>query len=888
MRGRKKRLKRGPRLNDSVKAEELFSLITETVPGAIVIIAKDGSVSFANSAAEKIFGIKKDKIRNRFYNDPSWKIKSIDGGKFPRSKLAFTRVMKTGKPVYNVEHSIERPGGRLVALSINGAPIKDKKGRTVGMIASISDITERERIRKNLENDRRLAQRYFNVAAVMLVVIGADGRVISINKSGCRGLGYKKECDVVGLNWFDNFVPARMRRDVKKVFNRLMGGKIKPVEYYENSILTKAGEERIIAWHNVLLKDENGKINAVLSSGRDVTDRKNFEEKLKISEEKYRMIFDATNDAVFVHQPGKKGKKPRFMAVNSIACRRYGYTMKEFLKMGPFDISAPDYRKKIHLIYRKLYKTGGAIFEWKHITKKGKIIPMEISARMHYFKGVPTVLSIARDITERKKSEFEIKKLSIAMEQSPVIVMITDIKGVIQYVNKKVLNITGYRENEMLGKPSSMFGGQSKKQMNEMWQALGGAGEWRGEFYNRKKNGERYWELASISPIKDEKGEIISFIKVAEDITHRKAAEEAVRESEEKFRTLSEQAQQGIVIIQDNRVKYANKGMEKMGGRKVDEIMEWTSGDYLKLVHPDSRNVIMKYGAKRLTGDKNPQNYEIKIIAKDGTIRWVAVSAKVINYGGKAAEFVTTTDISGLKETEEKLRNTVEELKRSNADLEQFAYVASHDLQEPLRMVSSYVQFLERRYKNKLDPDADEFIEYAVEGAARMQKLIKDLLAYSRIGIKGSESKDVDLNKVISGVLDDLQETIAVKNAVISCKKLPLIKGDEMQMGQLFMNLINNSLKFIKEDENPRIEVGADEKKWGWTFYVRDNGIGMKKKYLDRIFVIFNRLHGKDEYPGTGIGLAICKKIVERRGGKIWVESKEGKGTTFYFSMPGK
>jgi signal transduction histidine kinase len=238
-----------------------------------------------------------------------------------------------------------------------------------------------------------------------------------------------------------------------------------------------------------------------------------------------------------------------------------------------------------------------------------------------------------------------------------------------------------------------------------------------------------------------------------------------------------------------------------------------------------------------------------------------------------------------LRETQEQLQRSVVELTRSNNDLQQFAYVASHDLQEPLRMVGSYTQLLARRYKGKLDKDADDFIGYAVEGAERMQKLIQDLLAYSRVNTQGKKFEPTNCNRVLEEALRNLRLLIEENHAVVTHDPLPIVKGDDTQLEQLFRNLIGNAIKF-RGDAPPRVHVGVRSAGREWTFSVRDNGIGVDPQFADRIFVLFQRLHTRSRYPGTGIGLAVCKRIVERHGGRIWVDSDSQEGATFLFTIP--
>ncbi len=240
---------------------------------------------------------------------------------------------------------------------------------------------------------------------------------------------------------------------------------------------------------------------------------------------------------------------------------------------------------------------------------------------------------------------------------------------------------------------------------------------------------------------------------------------------------------------------------------------------------------------------------------------------------------------SERKHAEEELKGTLEDLERSNKELEQFAYMASHDLQEPLRMVTSYVQLLEQRYKDKLDSDANEFIAYAVDGAGRMQSMINDLLDYSRVGTTGKTFEKTHFARALSQAIINLHGAMEESSAVITKKNLPTIKADESQLIQLFQNLIDNAIKF-RGKEPSRIHIAAKKKGKEWLFSVQDNGIGIDPQYAERIFVIFQRLHNRKKYSGTGIGLAICKRIAERHGGRIWVESEPGKGSTFFFTIP--
>jgi PAS domain S-box-containing protein len=272
---------------------------------------------------------------------------------------------------------------------------------------------------------------------------------------------------------------------------------------------------------------------------------------------------------------------------------------------------------------------------------------------------------------------------------------------------------------------------------------------------------------------------------------------------------------------------------------------------------------------------------------KDGSNFIANVQGKIIlneknEKTGITASFIDVTDTVNAKQ---KLEKSMEELKRSNQELEQFAYVASHDLQEPLRMVSSFTQLLQKRYYDKLDEDANEFIEYAVDGAKRMQNLINDLLTFSRVGMRGTPFEPIDMNKVLSNTLQNLKFVIKETDTNIIYDELPIINADRSQIQQVLQNLISNAIKFHGK-EAPKIRISSTEEESKWIFSVKDNGIGIDPQFFNKIFVIFQRLHKRGEYEGTGIGLALCKKIINRHGGEIWVDSESGEGSTFHFSIP--
>jgi PAS domain S-box-containing protein len=562
-----------------------------------------------------------------------------------------------------------------------------------------------------------------------------------------------------------------------------------------------------------------------------------------------------------------------------------GKNIREFLQTTP-SIPLDDIRAAIH-------GQGHWEGELAHVTRGGQtVIVASRWALRRDDQGKPSaVLEINRDITDRKRAEEELRlsrqRLALAMKAGHSGAFEWDIQNNIHVWSPEIEELYGIAPGELGNKSESWESLLLPPDLETARAAIQEsltAGELRSEWRVRRHNdGQIRWLAAHATVFFDDTGRPLRMVGIHMDITDRKGVEDALRQSEERYRALVTATSQIVWTTDSNGLVIDNPSWGAFTGQSADQAKEWGWADAL---HPDDRERISALWSEAVRTQTIFET-EYRIRRRDG--EFLDVSARgvpVLRADGSVREWVgICTDSTERKRAEEALIRRTRELERSNAELQQFAYVASHDLQEPLRTVANFTQLLAERYASQLDDDARDFIAFAVDGAVRMQALIQALLAYSRVGTKGRVLEPVDCNEALGRAVSNLRISIAENAAQVSHEELPVIQADATQLVQLFQNLIGNGIKF-KGVNPPRVHVSAVRQADYWTFSVRDNGIGIEAQYDERIFDIFQRLHHREEYPGTGIGLAVCKKIVERHGGKIGVESEPGNGSTFFFSIP--
>jgi len=620
-------------------------------------------------------------------------------------------------------------------------------------------------------------------------------------------------------------------------------------------------------------------------------------EALRASEERYRRTFELAASGI-----AHIGIDRRFIRVNRRLCEMLGYTAEELTKLKGRDISHPDDLDIVNGLRPKLYagEMDSLRVEKRYLRKDGStiwaaftlVLERDAAGKPLYEIAVFDDITARRDAEEALRRERERFRAVVDSANEGILVYDKDLR--IVDANAAAERMIGLPLRRMVGQPgfTSLLpcvredGTPLRPEDRPTRRTLAGGQALTDIVIGIRRNEvETTWLSVNTGFLTNTDGSFYGIVSTVSDITAARTQEAALKESEERFRHTVEYAEDGIANVSlDGRFLLVNRRLCEMLGRAEEELVGLTVKE---VSYPDDRDLTDRERVALRTGEKRSVHFEKRYLRRDGTPFWVGLTIGLVRdaAGAPLYEIAVFNDITERKAAEHALHEAHEELKRSNAELEQFAYVASHDLQEPLRMVSSYTQLLQRRYREKFDDDANEFMGYIVDGAARMKQLIEDLLAYSRVGTRGKEFRPVEMEAALRRAVANLRAAISESHATVSNDPLPAVEADDVQIAQLFQNLIGNALKF-RSQSVPRVHVSVTSTESEHQFAVADNGIGIEPQYFERIFMVFQRLHSKGEYPGTGIGLAICKKVVERHGGRIWVESRPGEGTTFRFTLP--
>lgn len=498
------------------------------------------------------------------------------------------------------------------------------------------------------------------------------------------------------------------------------------------------------------------------------------------------------------------------------------------------------------------------------------------------------IVELTKLKTDRKKSEEMLLKQSLILDQSHDSIIATDLDGYVTSWNKGAERMFSYSAEEALGRHISFIYPEDQHELlkHEIIAPLKKKGEHKAEVRLRRKSGEEFHAVLLLTLLRDENDKVIGMVGSSMDITERKRAEEVLRESEERFRLIAETITEAFWIadIPIERMFYVSSGYERIWRRTCKSLYE-NPRSFLDAVHPEDRERIFANLALEKTGQ--PFDHEYRIVWPDGSIRWIWDRGfPVRDKNGQVTRYVgVARDITERKLVEQQLKRTSDALARSNAELRQFAFGVAHDLLNPLNIIAGCIYLFKQRYKGKMGVQFDNLLEYSINEFNKIKGFVQDLLAYAKIETTSQDFDSVDFSSVVDEAVNNLQQDIKESGAAVTYDNLPVVIADKIQMIRLFQNLISNAIKYCGK-KSPKINISAEWKENEWFFSVQDNGIGIEAKNFERIFTMFQRVDDTSGHPGAGIGLAICKKIVECHGGRIWVESEPEKGSTFYFTMP--
>ncbi|MBD1880058.1 PAS domain S-box protein [Coleofasciculus sp. FACHB-T130] len=916
------------------KEREFLKVLLDNVEAGIVACDANGVLTLFNQASRAFHGLPEQPLPAEQWAE--YYDLYLSDGKTPmkREDIPLFRALQ-GEHVRDVEMVIAPNSGKFRTLLASGQAFFDSQGTKLGAVVAMHDITERKRVEEALRESEERLQAIVDNSTALIYLTDTQHRILLINRR-CEDLFDLNKEQTIGKSLYDiwsNAIADAFVKNNQKVLAAQIPIEIEEVAPHDDELHTYISIK-------FPLYDASGVVYAVCGISTDITERKQIEEHIRtlnadleerVNERtaELRLINQALQSEISERQRAEEERaqlllreqearelaeaseqRYRFLAesipqivwtvdsdsdfdyVNQRWVDYSGLTLSQSQGDGWFSVLHPDDRlvsiQRCHQsaeagesyeIENRFKRAADGQYRW-HLTRA---VPMkDPTGRIVKWFGTCTDIDDQKHTAEAlRESE---ARLQAILDNIPAVIYLKDTEGKFIFINhqfeilfhidgEKVKSKTDY---DLFPKEMADVFRANDRKVLEARTAV----EWE-EVVPQDDGLHTY--ISTKFPLCDAAGVPYGVCGISTDITKRKRAEEALQESEARFRRIVESNMIGILFwdVSGNVTEANNAFLEMVGYTREDLLLGKV---HWKKMTPVEYNYLDEKGIQELAATGICSPFEKEYIRKDGSRIPVLLGGAVLE-GSQDKGVCFVIDITERKRMEEALFKQAQELARSNAELEQFAYVASHDLQEPLRMVASYTQLLSRRYKGRLDEDADDFIDFAVDGANRMQRLIQDLLEYSRLGTRSREFEMVDCDRSFEEAIANLQIAIAESNATVTHDPLPSVRGDATQLGQLLQNLIGNGIKFRK-DAPPQVHVSAQTSENEWVFSVRDNGIGIAPAHQARIFVIFQRLHARETYPGNGMGLAICKKIVDRHGGRIWVDSEWGQGSVFYFTIP--
>lgn len=842
-----------------VEEEPLHSLI-QSLPDATLIVDEEGVVEASNASAAEIFGVPQEDLTRLDVLLPSYWV---------QRPVWMETLLKEGKTRPTTTEAL-RPDGRYLLVEIASAHVTYRGQRR--LLVRLTDITKR----------RAAAQAASRLAAIVesssdaIVGLSLEGRITSWNGGARAIFGYAPE-EVIGQSLGVLF-PERLDHERKLIFERL---RAKLPVSFDTVRRKKDGSEVDVSVVVSPVVDETGNVIGGAGIARDVTERKRMERSLKSAHDRLQLAIETANIGIWVRDLATDR-----LELDDHLASLYELTEEDRVgdlfsiwreRVFPEDLARVDADLKAALdqgILRTHFRVQLPSGTTRHI-HSAAVVERDPQGKPLRFLGVNR--DVTTDVEQREEIESLKDRYEKLFRSSPDAYFLVDDSQTITDCNAAAESMLQVGRDQVLGRrlgdfspPTQPDGQPSTKRLLDALHVARSGGAHRFEWLHRRVDGMEYWAEVMVDVVLVG-GRPMSLV-ICRDITERHLEQSAQR----RLAAIVEGSDDAIIgKTLSGVITSWNHGAERLFGYSPEE----TLGQRMTMLIPEHYMNEEKSILERILKNERVAPFDTVRRRKDGSYVHVSVTVSPVR-----DEDGTVVGASKILRDITQARERDEELRRSNSDLEQFAYVASHDLQEPLRMVANYTELLAQRYRGKLDERADKYLHYASDGARRMQSLVGDLLAYSRVGSQGKPFVPVDTNETVKHVARSLSAALEESGATLDVGELPVVLADPTQLHQLFQNLIANALKF-RSEVPPTIIVRATEDGDRWRFSVADNGIGFDMRFADRIFQMFQRLHERERFSGSGIGLAIAKRVVERHGGTISVESTPGEGTTFFFTL---